>query len=193
MSLYIEPCVLIANVFFAHPELNSIGLSAFRTILDHVEENLKHHNVIIDWTIDSAYADLEFCKPYFVKRNLRIHLVQDITEKLVKKVFGFGLSDQFLNELHKTILEVEIPIDDIKPPKVENGKDRNNIVDIAKLLQDSMIEFQELHSDASQESIEEYAVKKVMEFGRGIYNPQIIKAMACMERSVYDDHITLRI
>lgn len=64
--------------------------------------------------------------------------------------------------------------------------DRYNLLDIATLIQLSIVSYQELHpEDTTQKGPADYALKKVLTLGKGIYNPDFFKRMISLERSCY--------
>lgn len=70
---------------------------------------------------------------------------------------------------------------------------RYSVVDIAKLIQDSIIEYQTKNpNDMSQENAEEYAIGQVLRLGRGIFDPNVICSMVNLERSVYNIGTNMR-
>ena len=70
---------------------------------------------------------------------------------------------------------------------------RYDIVFVSKLIQDSIKEYLEMHPDEIKENnAQKYAMHKVMQFGRGIYDPSTIKDMVTMEKSCYPKHVILQ-
>ena len=179
MILYLEPAVFISSVLDAHQELNSIDFISLRKIRDYVTEKLDEYNLYVNWTRDKVLSDLDCYRDVFGSDDKSVWFLKDF-----KVGFTFGLTDKFYSDLKKAILEV--PIEKNETNSVDRVE-RFNIVTIAKLIQDSIKEYQMLNPDcSSQKEIEDYAVGQVMKFGRGHYNPKIVQAMVGMERSVYE-------
>ena len=66
----------------------------------------------------------------------------------------------------------------------------DNIVDVAKVIQNAMIEYQEKFPDnLSEEKIRQYALGKVMRFTKGKGDPSSFMHLICLEKSVYTDSL----
>lgn len=64
----------------------------------------------------------------------------------------------------------------------------DNIVEISKFIQKSMIEFQENNPDNTYEHlIRDYVLRKTMQFTKGKCDPTTIKSLICMEKSIFNE------
>lgn len=64
----------------------------------------------------------------------------------------------------------------------------DNIVDIAIVIQEAMLEYiKDNPENTSEHKIREYALAKAMQFTKGKCNPICIQQLICLEKSVYQN------
>lgn len=64
----------------------------------------------------------------------------------------------------------------------------DNIVDIATVIQEAMLEYiKDNPENISEHKIREYALIKTMKFTKGKCNPTCIQQLICLEKSVYQN------